>query len=88
VQRITIGRHYGESKHAFTHAISVQLNDERALEDYLSHAARLQYNAQYLDPIEEERIEIDVPMTMTLLPDPCRNWEWGASVGMGPPLED
>lgn len=88
VQRITIGRHYGESKHGFTHAISVQLDDERALENYLSHPARVQYNAQYLEPIEEERIEIDVPTTMTLLPDPHRNWEWGASVGMGPPLED
>jgi hypothetical protein len=88
VQRISIGRHYGESKHGFTHAISVHLDDERALENYMTHPARLQYLAQYLDPIEEERIEIDVPTTMTLRPDPRRNWEWGASVGMGPPLEE
>lgn len=88
VQRITIGRHCGEPPHGFTHAISVQLDDERALKTYLSHPARVQYNAQYLEPIEEERIEIDVPTTMTLLPEPHRNWEWGASIGMGPPLED
>lgn len=87
LRRLTIGRNRGPADHGFTHAISVQLSDEQVLEHYLAHPARARFHA-YIEAIEDQRIEVDVPVDMSLVPDPARNWEWGASVGMGLPLED
>jgi hypothetical protein len=79
VQRITLGRNPGESNNGFTHAFVVNLADEDALARYLSHPLRRRYVAEALDPIEESRIEIDVPDG-----DQHRHgrgteasWEWG-----------
>jgi hypothetical protein len=88
VESLTIGRNRGESDHGYTHALSVQLADESALQRYLGHPAREQYIADHLAPIEAERIEIDVPVDMSVRREPHRNWEWGATAGMGPPLDD
>jgi Stress responsive A/B Barrel Domain len=71
----------------FTHALIVRLRDEEALGRYLDHPLRAGYIADHLQPLEAERIEISVPVDKSLLRDPSRGWEWGASVGMGPPLE-
>jgi hypothetical protein len=43
--------------------------------------------SDHLQPIEAERIEISVPVDKSLSRDPSREWEWGASVGMGAPLD-
>jgi hypothetical protein len=88
VKRLTIGRNRTESDHGFTHALSVQLDSEEALARYLEHPARAAFIADHLGPIEEQRIEIDIPVDMSLASDPHRNWEWGATAGMGPPLDD
>lgn len=87
VQRLTIGRNRAESDHGFTHALIVHIRDEQALRDYLGHPVRERYIAEHLEPIEEQRIEIDVPVDMSHTRDPRRDWEWGASIGMGPPLD-
>jgi hypothetical protein len=60
VERVTLGRNRGQADHGFTHAIIVKLDND-ALAQYLDHPVRKRYIAQALDPIEEERIEIDVP---------------------------
>ena len=84
VESIVIGRNRGNQEHGFTHALIVRLADEEALRRYLDHPVRRRYLAEQLAPIEEERIEIDVPVDMALRRDPAaRNWEWGASIGMG-----
>jgi Lhr-like helicase len=84
VESIVIGRNRGNQEHGFTHALIVRLADEEALGRYLDHPVRRRYIAEQLAPIEEERIEIDVPVDMALRRDPAaRNWEWGASIGMG-----
>jgi Stress responsive A/B Barrel Domain len=89
VQRLTIGRNRLESDHGFTHALIVNLPDEDALRAYLDHPARIRYLKERLQPLQEQRIEIDVPVDMALYRDPgARDWEWGASVGMGLPVDD
>jgi hypothetical protein len=88
VKRLTIGRNRAEADHGFTHAVSVQADSEDALHGYLVHPARKQWLEDHLRPIEADRIEIDIPVDMTLAADPRRNWEWGATAGMGPPLDD
>jgi hypothetical protein len=88
VPRLTIGRNRASSDHGFTHAVSVQAVDEDALQRYLDHPARRQWIDDHLRPIEAERIEIDIPVDMSLAADPRRNWEWGATAGMGRPLDD
>ncbi len=60
VERVTLGRNRGDTDHGFTHALIVKLDDE-ALSTYLAHPVRKSYIEQALDPIEAERIEIDIP---------------------------
>ena len=60
VERVTLGRNRGDSDHGYTHALIVKLDDD-ALASYLSHPTRGRYIAESLDPIEQERIEIDIP---------------------------
>ncbi len=61
VERISLGRNRAEDDHGFTHALIVRLSDDDALTDYLHHPTRERYVRDVLGPIEEERIEIDVP---------------------------
>jgi hypothetical protein len=81
VQRITLGRNRGEADHGYTHAFIVDLYDNDALTVYLNHPVRRQYVTEVLGPIEEERIEIEVPGDA---PDrhtseASLGWEWGAT---------
>lgn len=79
VQRITLGRNPGVAKHGFTHAFVVDLDDADAMARYLSHPLRTQYVTEALDPIEEDRIEIDVPDRNSDRhgQGTSANWEWG-----------
>jgi len=44
----------------------------------------MRYVRERLQPLEEQRIELDVPVDMTLSRAPTvRDWVWGASVGIG-----
>ena len=88
VEKLTIGRNRAKSDHGFTHALIVNLTTEDALRSYLDHPARIRYVKERLQPLEEQRIEIDVPVDRALRRDPTREWEWGFSVGMGYRLED
>jgi hypothetical protein len=88
VRNLTLGRNRAESDHGFTHALIVTLANEDDLRSYLEHPARVQYVQETMQPLEDQRIEIDVPVDAALYRDVGIDWEWGASVGMGPPLED
>jgi hypothetical protein len=83
VRSITLGRDRGESAHGFTHAIIVSLDDESALRRYLQDPVRLDYVDRWMRPLEEQRIEIDVPVDISHRQPVRRNWQWGSSVGMG-----
>ena len=88
VENVTIGRNRGESDHGFTHALIANLANDDALQSYLTHPARVRYVREWLRPLEEQRIEIDVPVDVALRRNPARDWEWGATAGMGFQLED
>ncbi len=80
VERITLGRNVGDADHGFTHAFIVNLADADALSNYLQHPLRKTYLSDALNPIEEERIEIDVPQDAVHqhVRGTGLNWEWGA----------
>jgi hypothetical protein len=61
VERVTLGRNRAEDDHGFTHALIVRLSDDEALGSYLGHPVRQRYLDETLSPIEQERIEIDIP---------------------------
>ena len=77
VERVTLGRNRGHADHGYTHALIVQLHDD-ALSSYLAHPVRRKYISEALDPIEEQRIEIDVPEDAHLeRPRDARSsWQW------------
>ena len=77
VERVTLGRNRGEADHGYTHAMIVQLADD-ALASYLGHPTRRRYIAEWLDPIEQERIEIDIPEDAHLeRPSAAKSsWHW------------
>ena len=81
VERITLGRNVGDADHGFTHAFIVNLADADALRNYLGHPLRNTYLSDAVHPIEEERIEIDVPQDATHrhVRGTGLNWEWGAT---------
>ena len=81
VERITLGRNVGDADHGFTHAFIVNLADADALRNYLEHPLRNTYLSDAINPIEEERIEIDVPQDATHrhVRGTGLNWEWGAT---------
>jgi hypothetical protein len=83
VDSLTIGRNRVQHEHGFTHVLIVRLASEPALERYLAHPLRNRYMEEHLKPIEAERIEIDVPVDVALRAEPHRDWEFGASIGMG-----
>ena len=83
VSDVTLGRNRGPDDHGFTHALIVHISRDDALAEYLDHPIRKEYVADCLQPLEDQRIEVDVPVDMAMRREPARNWEWGASVGMG-----
>lgn len=80
VQRITFGRNRGSDDHGFTHALIVALPDEGALNAYLENPVRRQYVTDVLGPIEQERIELDLPEDHHLerSGEDSLRWDWGA----------
>jgi hypothetical protein len=77
VERVTLGRNRASDDHGFTHAIIVKLSDD-ALESYLEHPVRRRYLAETLRPLEQERIELDLPEDQHY-DRPARrrsSWEW------------
>jgi hypothetical protein len=79
VERITLGRNRGEMDHGYTHALIVKLSDDDALSSYLHDPVRERYIKQVLAPIEQDRIEIDVPEDAHIERKSSRrlNWDWG-----------
>jgi Stress responsive A/B Barrel Domain len=79
VERITLGRNRGEMDHGFTHALIVKLSDDDALSSYLRDPVRERYIKEALAPIEQERIEIDVPEDAHIERKTSRRhgWDWG-----------
>ena len=61
VERVSLGRNRAEDDHGYSHALIVRLSDDDALSAYLHHPTRERYVREVLGPIEEERIEVDVP---------------------------
>ena len=89
VQEVTLGRNRADSDHGYTHALVVLLAREEALHEYLEHPVRRRFVDEHLAPLEEQRIEVDVPVDFAVRRDPARNWDWGATAGMGAlPEED
>jgi hypothetical protein len=78
VERVTLGRNRGDASHGYTHALIVKLADD-SLASYLAHPVRQRYIAGSLDPIEAERIEIDVPEDAHIeRSDSAKlGWHWG-----------
>jgi hypothetical protein len=76
--KLTYGRDRSEPAHGFTVASVVQVADEDALETYLSHPKRAAYLERHVDPLIEERIEIDIPTEGTHLPG-LATWYWGTA---------
>jgi hypothetical protein len=78
LQKLTYGRDRAEPAHGFNLASVVQLSDEEALEAYLNHPRRAEYLEQHVDPLIEDRIEIDVPSEGTHMPG-IATWYWGTA---------
>ena len=81
VERVTLGKNRGPADHGFTHALIVKLSDDEALSSYLQHPVRLRYLAEALGPIEQERIEIDVPEDAHYerTASVALNWDWSGT---------
>jgi hypothetical protein len=81
VERITLGRNRGNADHGFTHAFIVKLSDEGGLATYLKHPLRTRYLTEVINPIVEERIEIDVPEDAShqRSKGAALNWDWGTT---------
>ena len=81
VERITLGRNRGEADHGFTHAFIVKLSDEAGLATYLEHPLRTGYLTEVINPIVEDRIEIDVPEDASheRAKGAALNWDWGTT---------
>ncbi len=78
VERVTLGRNRGDTGHGFTHALIVRLSEDEALPVYLEHPVRQRYLTDVLRPIEQERIEIDVPEDAhhERAASAHLNWDW------------
>ncbi len=81
VQRVTLGRNRADADHGFTHAFIVKLSDDDALTTYLNHPVRRRYVTEVIKPIEEARIEIDVPEDAShdRVSGTSLSWQWGAT---------
>jgi Stress responsive A/B Barrel Domain len=76
--KFSYGRDRSNPSHGFNVASVVQLTDEEALAGYLDHPGRLAYIAEHVDPLTEERIELDVPSDGTHGPS-VLSWYWGSA---------
>jgi hypothetical protein len=81
VERVTLGRNRARDDHGFTHALIVKLSDDDGLSAYLDHPVRKRYVGDVLAPIEQERIEIDVPEDAhhDRPSSARRGWQWGGT---------
>jgi Stress responsive A/B Barrel Domain len=81
VEQVTLGRNQVEASHGFTHALIVTLSDDDALTTYLEHPVRTRYLAEVLSPIEDARIEVDVPddASHRRTSGGRGNWQWAAT---------
>ena len=82
LQKLTYGRDRAEPAHGFSLASVVQLADEEALETYLNHPKRTEYLERHVDPLIEQRIEVDVPSEGTHMPG-IATWYWGTAPAGG-----
>jgi hypothetical protein len=82
VQRVIFGRDTSGAEHGYTHALIIELDADTKLPEYLDHPIRRRYHEQ-LAPIEEQRVEIDLPAARTLLPHGHSegDWEWAGYRG-------
>jgi hypothetical protein len=76
--KFSYGRDRSNPSHGFNVASVVQLTDAEALADYLDHPSRRAYIAEYVDPLTEDRIELDIPSDGTHVPS-VLTWYWGAA---------
>ena len=81
VVRITLGRDTSGAEHGYTHALIIELDPESSLPDYLDHPIRRRYHEEQLAPIEEQRIEVNLPAARTLRPHAGSEWEWAGYRG-------
>ncbi|HEY2260185.1 MAG TPA: Dabb family protein [Solirubrobacteraceae bacterium] len=81
VERVTLGRNRAQDDHGFSHALIVKLSDDDALSDYLEHPVRKRYLTEALGPIEQDRIEVDVPEDAhhDRPASARRGWQWGGT---------
>ena len=79
IVKFSYGRDRSNPRHGFDVASVVQLTDEEALNGYLEHPSRVSYIAEHVDPLTEERIELDIPSDGTHVPS-VASWYWGATV--------
>jgi hypothetical protein len=76
--KFSYGRDRSNPSHGFNVASVVQLTDAEALADYLDHPSRRADIAEYVDPLTEDRIELDIPSDGTHVPS-VLTWYWGAA---------
>lgn len=77
VLEVSFGRDRSEPEHGFAIAAIVQLRDEEALRTYLDHPLRRGWIEKHIDPVTEERIDIDVPTEGSHRPDRAlATWYW------------
>jgi hypothetical protein len=78
VERVSLGRNRADDDHGFSHALIVRLSDDDALSAYLHHPTRERYVRDVLGPIEQERIEIDVPEDLHVERSRAHkaSWDW------------
>ena len=76
--KFAYGRDRSNPSHGFNVASVVQLTDEEALARYLDHPSRRAYIAEHVDPLTEERIELDIPSDGTHVPSVLA-WYWGSA---------
>jgi hypothetical protein len=76
--KFSYGLDRSEPAHGFNLASVIQLADEEALARYLEHPRRLAYIEEYVAPLTEDRIELDIPSDGTHLPT-IASWYWGVA---------
>ncbi len=78
VERVSLGRNRADDDHGFSHALIVKLSDDDALSSYLQDPIRERYVREVLGPIEQERIEIDVPEDLHVERHRAHDasWDW------------
>jgi hypothetical protein len=80
VVRWTIGMDHTNPDHGFTLASITYVEDEDALREYLASPVRSRYIEEHVDPITDQRIELDVPVQGTHRPSGLTSWTWAGSV--------